>query len=65
MFSEIFIERPRLAMVISLVLLFAGAISIPNIPVAEYPEIAPPQIFVGCNYAGASAQAVQETVAVP
>ncbi|MBR5901511.1 efflux RND transporter permease subunit, partial [bacterium] len=65
MFSQIFIERPRLAMVISLVLLFAGAIAIPNIPVAEYPEIAPPQIYVGCSYAGASAQVVQETIAVP
>ncbi len=65
MFSQIFIERPRLAMVISLILLFAGAIAIPNIPVAEYPEIAPPQIYVGCNYAGASAQVVQETMAVP
>ena len=65
MFSRIFIERPRLAMVISLLMVFAGCIAIPNIPIAEYPEIAPPQIFVGCSYVGASAQVVQETVAVP
>lgn len=43
MFSRIFIERPRLAAVVSLILLLAGGISLANLPVAEYPEIAPPR----------------------
>ncbi len=65
MFSRIFIERPRFAMVISLVLVLAGIISITKIPIAEYPEIAPPQVQVSAVYTGASAQVVAETVGLP
>lgn len=46
MISKFFIERPRFAMVISVVLMLAGALSIVQLPVAEYPDIAPPQIYV-------------------
>ena len=62
MFSRIFIERPRLAAVVSLILLLAGGISLANLPVAEYPEIAPPTLFVSATYSGASADVVAQTV---
>ena len=48
MFSKIFIDRPRLAFVCSLVLMLAGAICITKLPVEEYPDIAPPQIYGAC-----------------
>lgn len=65
MFSQIFIDRPKLAIVISLMLLLAGALCVNNLPIAEYPEIAPPQIHVQATYAGASASVVADTVALP
>lgn len=65
MFSRIFIERPRLAAVVSLILLLAGGISLANLPVAEYPEIAPPTLFVSATYSGASADVMAQTVAMP
>ncbi len=65
MFSKFFIDRPRFAVVISLVMVLAGLLSVNHLPVAEYPEIAPPQIQVTTNYAGASAGVVAETVAIP
>ena len=58
MFSKIFIERPRLAVVISVVLVLAGLISLYKLPVAEYPEIAPPTLFVSATYTGASAEVI-------
>ena len=65
MISKFFINRPRFAMVISLVLMLTGVITLGQIPVAEYPEIAPPQISIETMYAGASAQVVADTVAGP
>lgn len=65
MFSRIFIERPRLAIVVSLVMSLAGFIALNNLPVAEYPEIAPPSLFVSAVYSGASADVVAQTVAIP
>ncbi len=65
MISKIFIERPKFAMVISLLFVLAGFLTIPHIPVAEYPEIAPPQVRVTANYPGASAQDIVNTVAAP
>ena len=65
MFSRIFIERPRLAAVVSLILLLAGGIYLANLSVAEYPEIAPPTLFVSATYSGASADVVAQTVAMP
>lgn len=65
MFSRLFIERPRLAFVISIVMVLAGAISITKLPIAEYPEIAPKQIMVIASYVGASASVVSDTVAIP
>ncbi len=65
MFSAFFIRRPKFAMVISLAIMLAGGICYFNLPVAEYPEVAPPSIVVMANYAGASAQAIADTVAAP
>jgi multidrug efflux pump subunit AcrB len=63
--SRIFIERPRLAMVISIIITLAGLISLFNIPVAEFPQITPPAIRVSANYPGANAQVVSDSVASP
>ncbi len=63
MFSKIFIERPRLAAVVSLVIFLAGLICLNRLPVEEYPEIAPPSIRVSATYTGASAETVRDVVA--
>ena len=65
MFVRIFIHRPVLAIVVSLVILISGGLSILALPVAQYPEITPPQIQVQATYTGARAQVVEETVAAP
>ncbi len=65
MISDIFIQRPKLAIVISIVMMIAGAISIPKLPVAEYPEVSPPEVRVSTNYPGASAEVIAETIAAP
>lgn len=65
MFSRIFIERPRFAMVISIVLTLAGLISIFSLPISLYPEITPPMVTVSANYPGASAEVLSKTVGIP
>ncbi len=65
MFVDTFIRRPILASVCSLVLILAGAIAIPTMPVAQYPPLAPPQISVSTFYTGADAQAVETAVTTP
>ncbi|MFT3988851.1 efflux RND transporter permease subunit [Aestuariivirga sp.] len=65
MFSDIFIHRPRLAMVIAILMTLAGAIALVNIPVAQYPDITPPTVQVSASYPGADAQTVADTVATP
>ena len=65
MISEVFIRRPRLAMVISIVITIAGLIAMSAIPVAQYPEIAPPTVQVSASYSGADTETVEEAVAVP
>ena len=65
MFSQIFIDRPKMAIVLSLILLLGGVLCVGNLPIAEYPEIAPPQIHVQATYAGASASVLADTVALP
>jgi hydrophobe/amphiphile efflux-1 (HAE1) family protein len=65
MLSSIFIDRPRLAVVISVVITLAGLIALSQIPIAQFPDIVPPQISVTANYPGASAQVVEATVAQP
>lgn len=63
MISKVFIDRPKLSMVISIVTIIAGVMCLLNVPVAEYPEIAPPQIMVRATYPGASSQVITDTVA--
>ncbi|MBR1841339.1 MAG: efflux RND transporter permease subunit [Alphaproteobacteria bacterium] len=65
MFSKFFIDRPRFAIVVSVVMVLLGLLSIYVLPVAQYPEITPPQIIVSATYPGANAAVVAETVAVP
>ncbi len=65
MFSSIFIERPRLATVIAIVTTIAGLLSLLVIPVAQYPDIVPPQVSVTTLYPGASAAIVDATIAQP
>ena len=65
MFSEFFIKRPRFAIVVSIVMIILGLLSLTILPVAQYPEITPPQIVVSTNYIGANAKVLVDTVAVP
>ncbi|MEH6583988.1 MAG: multidrug efflux RND transporter permease subunit [Halioglobus sp.] len=65
MFSAFFINRPKFALVISIVLTLAGALSIFMMPITEYPAISPPNIVVSGVYPGASAEVVEATVATP
>ena len=65
MFSRIFIERPRLAMVVSIFITLAGLIALFNIPVAQYPQITPPEIQATAVYPGANAKVVADNVAAP
>ena len=65
MFADIFIHRPRLAMVIAIIITLAGTIAMLNIPVAQYPDITPPTVQVSASYPGADAQTLAETVAAP
>jgi len=62
-FSRFFIERPVFAAVLSIIILLAGAVSLKILPIAQYPEIAPPVVTVTANYPGASAQTLASTVA--
>jgi hydrophobe/amphiphile efflux-1 (HAE1) family protein len=61
--ASLFIRRPRLAFVVSAVITIAGVIAMTALPVAQFPDIVPPQVTVTATYPGASAQAVEESVA--
>lgn len=63
MFSKIFIERPRLAAVVSLVIFLSGLLCLFRLPVEEYPDISPPSIHVSATYTGASAETVRDVIA--
>lgn len=65
MISAIFIDRPRLAIVIAIVTTLAGAIAMFRMPVAQFPNIVPPQVQVSANFPGASATVVESSVAQP
>jgi hydrophobe/amphiphile efflux-1 (HAE1) family protein len=65
MFSDIFVDRPRLAMVIAIVTTLAGGISLTRLPVSQFPDIVPPQVQVTTSFPGASAAVVEATVAQP
>ncbi len=63
MFAEFFINRPKFAFVISIVTVLVGVICLFQLPIAEYPEIAPPSVKVTASYPGATSQVIAETVA--
>lgn len=65
MFSAYFIDRPRFAIVVSIVMVLLGLLAIAVLPVSQYPEITPPQIVVKTTYPGANAGVLVDTVAVP
>jgi len=60
--ARFFIDRPIFAWVIAIILMLAGALSIMNLPVEQYPKVAPPQVTVSATYPGASSQAVENSV---
>lgn len=65
MISEFFIDRPIFSSVLSIVIVLAGLVAMRALPVAQYPEIVPPQVVVSASYPGASAETIAETVAAP
>ena len=65
MAGNLFIKRPKLAIVISLAIVLAGLLMINTLPLEEYPSITPPQVVVTATYAGASSDVVESTVAAP
>ena len=65
MFVDFFIRRPVFATVCALFIILAGAISIPTLPIAELPDLAPPQVIVSSGYIGANAQTVESAVTIP
>ncbi len=62
MFAEFFIKRPVFASVCGIVIILLGAVCIPTLPIAQYPQITPPQVVVSATYTGASAEVVENTV---
>jgi hydrophobe/amphiphile efflux-1 (HAE1) family protein len=65
MISKVFVDRPRLASVVSIVLVVAGLLAIKTIPVAQYPNITPPVVMVNATYPGADAETIASTVGGP
>ena len=64
-FSRFFVDRPIFASVLSIIIFVVGLISIPLLPVTEYPEVVPPSVLVSASYPGANPQTISETVATP
>jgi multidrug efflux pump len=63
--AKFFIDRPVFAMVIAVVIVILGAVAIPNLPIATYPEVVPPQVQITATYLGGNAQDLEKTVAQP
>ncbi len=64
-FSRIFVKRPRLAIVIAIVMSVVGVVAIKGLPITQYPEVTPPTVRVSCSYPGANAVDLANTVAIP
>jgi len=64
-FVDFFIRRPVFATVCALLIILGGAIAIPSLPIAQFPELAPPQVIVSSSYIGANAQTVESAVTIP
>jgi len=63
--AEFFIGRPIVAMVIAIIIVIVGVVSIGGLPIAQYPEITPPEVGVTATYTGANAEIVEQSVATP
>ncbi|MFT5837070.1 MAG: hydrophobe/amphiphile efflux-1 (HAE1) family protein [Candidatus Azotimanducaceae bacterium] len=63
--SHFFIKRPRFAIVLSIVLTIAGIVSYPSLPVAQFPDVAPPTVVISASYPGATPETIAKTVATP
>lgn len=64
-FAFFFIDRPRFAIVLSIIMVLIGGIAVFSLPIAQYPEVTPPTIVVSANYPGANPKVIAETVAAP
>jgi len=65
LFVDFFIRRPIFATVCALLIVLAGAVVIPSLPISLYPQLAPPQVIVSSNYIGANSQIVESAVTIP
>ena len=63
--SKFFINRPIVAMVISLLMVIIGIVTIVQLPVSQFPAIAPPEVQIRATYVGADAQTIEQSVATP
>ena len=63
--ARFFIDRPVFAMVIAIIIVILGAVAIPGLPIATYPEVVPPVVAITANYLGGNAQDLEKTVAQP
>src|SRR5579864_8232771 len=63
--SKFFIRRPIVAMVIAILTVIVGAVTLVSLPIAQFPNIVPPEIQLQANYVGADAQALEQSVAAP
>ena len=63
--AKFFIDRPVFAIVIAIVTVILGAVAIPNLPIATYPEVVPPVVQITANFRGGNAQDLEQTVAQP
>src|SRR5438045_5272720 len=62
---KFFINRPIVAMVISIITVIVGLVTLVGLPVAQFPKVVPPEIFIQANYVGADAQTIEQSVATP
>ena len=63
--AEFFVRRPIVAMVIAIIMVLVGFVSMSGLPIAQYPDITPPEVSVEATYTGASAEVVEQSVATP
>ena len=63
--SKFFINRPIVAMVISIIMVIVGLVTMVALPIAQFPKVVPPEIFIQADYVGADAQTIEQSVATP
>src|SRR5580698_4632856 len=63
--SKFFINRPIVAMVISIIMVIVGLVTMLSLPIAQFPKVVPPEIFIQADYVGADAQTIEQSVATP